>query len=79
MVFPSHLNTNMDEEKQAVVNVSQATTMSATNGEDCPKLSNCKFGWQNISYSVVTKTGTKQILTGVDGCVDKGSTLCLIY
>ena len=30
------------------------------------------FGWRNVSYSVNTKTGKKEILKGVSGCVEKG-------
>lgn len=30
------------------------------------------FSWRNISYSVETPVGEKQILTNVDGSVEKG-------
>jgi len=39
-------------------------------GSDEPKVT---FGWKNISYSVPTKTGSKQILQNVSGFVKFGS------
>jgi|SRR5579862_1966383 len=58
--------------------LSGASTSSPSNGDAVPKLSNCKFGWQDVCYSVDTKAGKKQILHNVNGCVEKGNRLLTI-
>ena len=32
----------------------------------------CIFSWRNISYSIETPTGKKQILKNIEGCAEKG-------
>ena len=70
-------NNVKDVEKEAGSQKSRPTTFTgmtcstATLGSP-PKLSNCKFGWRDISYSVDTKKGKKEILQNISGCVEKG-------
>jgi ABC-type multidrug transport system ATPase subunit len=69
----------MDIEKEAGQGrVSAVASTSASHSQDMPKLSNCQFGWRGISYAVDTKDGEKQILSNVDGCVEKGCPLSLL-
>lgn len=47
-------------------------------GESAPRGLSAKFpggefAWRDVSYSVRTKEGEKQILSNVSGCVGKGS------
>jgi hypothetical protein len=58
-----------DIEKQAG---ESSGSVSQINYE--PKPADCKFGWKNVSYSVDTNVGKKQILSNVNGCVEKGAT-----
>jgi|SRR5579859_7517383 hypothetical protein len=43
------------------------------------QMSDCRFGWRDISYSVDTKTGKKMILDNVTGCVEKGTKIPLHF
>jgi hypothetical protein len=51
-----------------------ASQLNALNppSQQASQSQNCEFGWQNISFSVDTPVGKKQILNGVNGCVEKG-------
>ena len=68
-----------DIEKEAGVGMVQATTSTGSSSTPTvrspPTISDCKFGWRDISYSVDTTKGKKQILDHVTGCVEKGSPL----
>jgi hypothetical protein len=65
-----------DIEKQPVT-LPSGPAISNTNSDNTSKLANCKFGWENISFSVDTKQGKKQILQNVSGCVEKGPSIKL--
>lgn len=69
--------TEQDLEKQPLEVSTSASTSTPFDRNNIPKLSNCKFGWQDISYTVDTKAGKKQILHNVNGCVEKG--ISLVY
>jgi hypothetical protein len=65
-----------DIEKQPVtLSTGPAISNSNSNSDDTSKLSNCKLGWENISFAVDTKQGKKQILQNVSGCVEKGPSM----
>ena len=68
------MNTNIDIEKQedVVANSSGVSSQSPTTSVSALSKSNCKFAWKDISYSVDTPNGKKQILQNVNGCVEKG-------
>lgn len=68
------MDSNKDIEKQeATASSSAADTPSQSVSGICK--SNFKFGWKDVSYSVDTPKGKKQILQNVNGCVEKGSPL----
>lgn len=50
----------------------------ADSADNSTQLSKCKFGWKDVSYTVDTKTGKKQILHDVSGCVEKGILLIFL-
>ena len=66
-----------DVEKEAGLDNVQVT--SSTGRSSAPttlsplQMSDCRFGWRDLSYSVDTKTGKKLILDNVTGCVEKGN------
>jgi hypothetical protein len=63
------LEKQADSAARAVSNPSPLDLSSAPT----PKYSNnCNFAWKNISYSVDTPAGKKQILQNINGCVEKG-------
>jgi hypothetical protein len=57
----------------------QASQIAVTNGEtnntqsSTSKPSSFEFAWSDVSFSVQTKEGEKQILSNVAGCVEQGS------
>lgn len=70
---------DQDLEKRATSSISPgASTHDSSSPRDPSKLSHCKFGWRDISYSVDTQAGKKQILHNVSGCVEKGKLLALM-
>lgn len=70
-----------DIEKEADMGRVKATT--STGGSSAPtvcspqKVSDCQFGWRDISYTVDNKKDKKQILQNVSGCVEKGTFLSI--
>jgi len=65
----------VDLEKQAnsAALVTTNTSSPDLSSASTPKHShNCNFAWKNISYSVDTPAGKKQILQNINGCVEKG-------
>jgi hypothetical protein len=65
-------------EKVAPTASAESASSAAATVRSPPRISDCKFGWRDISYSVDTKNGKKQILQNVTGCVEKG-TLALSF
>jgi hypothetical protein len=67
----------MDVEKEAGLDTEDVTSTvgssSAPTTLNAPRMSDCKFGWRDISYTVDTKNGKKLILENVTGCVEKGT------
>ena len=61
-----------DLEKADIPDGNVGLTASSSSNSLPQKLSNCQFGWKDISYSVETNNGKKQILENVSGCVEKG-------
>ena len=59
-----------DLEKQCEISSSAATSKLRSTSHDT---TNSKFEWRDISYSVDTKAGKKQILQNVSGCVETGT------
>jgi len=62
-----------DVEKQSGISLSAATAKLESASNETARLLNCKFEWKDISYSVNTKVGKKQILQNVSGCVESGT------
>lgn len=68
------MDSNNDIEKQeATASPSAADSPSQSVSGLCN--SSFKFGWKDVSYSVDTPKGKKQILQNVNGCVEKGNFL----
>lgn len=66
-------DTDMDIEKQEQGANSIHHTTGNPNSRICDPAQNCcTFSWRNISYSIETPAGKKQILTNIDGCAEKG-------
>jgi len=67
------MNTNDDIEKQEDTFPSSSAVERPLASISSLSKSNCKFAWKDISYSVDTPTGKRQILQNVNGCVEKGT------
>ena len=67
------MDPNGDIEKQEPAIASSSAPNSAPQSISGPSKANCNFGWKDVSYSVDTPKGNKQILQNVNGCVEKGT------
>ena len=65
------MNTYSDIEKQES-NSHNPPSLGSSQTASISTFTSCKFAWKNVSYSVDTPAGKKQILTNVNGCVEKG-------
>lgn len=76
IVLPNIMDTYTNIEKQEPASNSHiisSLALSHSQPTTPSTLARCQFAWKNISYSIDTPAGKKQILTNVDGCVEKGS------
>ena len=62
---------NRDIEKQQVLRAATPST-SHTLIPERANLANFKLSWKDVSYTIHTKHGEKQILQSVSGCVSEG-------
>ena len=74
-IMSQAMDTNLDVEKQEYDPTSSSPNPSPQSPSTSTpsRYSNCKFAFKNISYSVETPNGKKQILTDISGCVEKGN------
>lgn len=68
-----------DVEKQSGISLSAPPAKLGSTSNETARLLNCKFEWRDISYSVNTKGGKKQILQNVSGCVESGMSINLTF
>jgi hypothetical protein len=67
------MDTPDDIEKQESPLASSSAAESASASLSGPSKSDCNFAWKDISFTVDTPSGKKQILQNVNGCVEKGT------
>jgi hypothetical protein len=68
-----------DVEKQSGISLSATRAKLESTSDESSRLLNCKLEWRDISYSVNTKGGKKQILQNVCGCVESGTSINLTF